>query len=53
MVGPTGDVTATCPSQAARLELEQPVLTPGELQAVKAMDYRGWRTKVRAGANRV
>ena len=46
MVGPEGDITETHERQAHRLELEQPILLPEELQALKSMDFQGWRTKV-------
>jgi glutamate synthase (NADH) len=43
MVGPEGDVTAPGVEAAAhRLELRQPILTRQELEAVVAMDYKGW-----------
>ena len=30
----------------ARLELEQPILRPPELEALKRLDFRGWRSAV-------
>jgi len=45
-VGPSGDVTETTESHAHRLDLAQPVLKLEEMEAIKAMDYRGWRTQV-------
>ena len=43
MVGPEGDVTAAgVEASAHRLELRQPILTRAELEAVAAMDYKGW-----------
>ncbi|KAF5841354.1 hypothetical protein DUNSADRAFT_13222 [Dunaliella salina] len=45
-VGPSGDVTETTESHAHRLDLAQPVLKLEEMEAIKAMDYRGWKTQV-------
>ena len=43
MVGPEGDVTAAgVEASAHRLELRQPILTRAELEAVVAMDFKGW-----------
>ncbi|CAL5227781.1 g10803 [Coccomyxa viridis] len=47
MIGPEGDVTSKVQaSQAKRLELIQPILRPAQLEALKAMEFRGWSTKV-------
>ncbi|CAI5466439.1 unnamed protein product [Closterium sp. Yama58-4] len=46
MVGPEGDLTETTEEQAHRLSLKGPLLTPEETEAMKKMDYRGWRTAV-------
>ncbi len=47
-VGPEGDVTKLDPRNAHRLDLPQPVLKLEEMEAIKAMDHQGWKTKVRA-----
>ncbi|KFM26658.1 Glutamate synthase [NADH], amyloplastic [Auxenochlorella protothecoides] len=46
MIGPEGDLTETGQSQAHRLELEQPLLRPSEMQAMKHMTYSGWETRL-------
>jgi glutamate synthase (NADH) len=47
MIGPEGDVTLAPPSQqqAKRLELQHPILKPEDMEAIKAMNYRGWTCK--------
>jgi glutamate synthase (NADPH/NADH) len=46
MVGPEGDLTTTSQRHAHRLELEQPLLRPAELEAIKKMSYKDWETRV-------
>eukprot|EP00245_Coleochaete_scutata_P001682 TRINITY_DN12105_c0_g1_i1.p1 TRINITY_DN12105_c0_g1~~TRINITY_DN12105_c0_g1_i1.p1 ORF type:complete len:2269 (+),score=508.94 TRINITY_DN12105_c0_g1_i1:124-6930(+) len=46
MIGPEGDLTATTEEQCQRLSLPGPLLTVRETEAIKSMDYRGWRSKV-------
>ncbi|XP_010537100.1 PREDICTED: glutamate synthase 1 [NADH], chloroplastic isoform X2 [Tarenaya hassleriana] len=46
MIGPEGDLTETTEEQCHRLSLKGPLLSIEEMEAVKKMDYRGWRTKV-------
>ncbi|KAL3701002.1 hypothetical protein R1sor_019024 [Riccia sorocarpa] len=46
MVGPEGDLTETIEEQCHRLSLKSPLLTLEEMESVKNMDYRGWRSKV-------
>ncbi|KAI7845826.1 hypothetical protein COHA_000736 [Chlorella ohadii] len=47
MVGPQEDITAAVtPKHASRLELHSPILKPEEMEAIKAMSFRGWETKV-------
>ncbi|GBG74300.1 hypothetical protein CBR_g18711 [Chara braunii] len=46
MIGPEGDQTETTEQQCHRLSLKGPLLTLEEMEALKKMDYRGWRTKV-------
>ena len=35
--------------QASRLDLHSPILKPEEMEAIKAMSFRGWETKVGGG----
>lgn len=46
MVGPEGDLTETCDSQCQRLSLKGPLISIEEMEAIKKMNYRGWRSKV-------
>ncbi|CAL1409687.1 unnamed protein product [Linum trigynum] len=46
MIGPEGDLTETTEEQCHRLSLKGPLLTIDEVEAVKKMNYRGWRSKV-------
>ncbi|KAL8095758.1 glutamate synthase 1 [NADH], chloroplastic isoform X1 [Apium graveolens] len=46
MVGPEGDLTETTEEQCHRLSLKGPLLSIDEMQAMKKMNYRGWRSKV-------
>ncbi|MCO5549339.1 hypothetical protein L7F22_002808 [Adiantum nelumboides] len=46
MIGPEGDLTETTESQCQRLSLKGPLLSIEEMEAIKKMDYRGWRSKV-------
>ncbi|CAN1264108.1 Glutamate synthase 1 [NADH], chloroplastic [Linum perenne] len=46
MIGPEGDLTETTEEQCHRLSLKGPLLTIDEMQALKKMNYRGWRSKV-------
>jgi glutamate synthase (NADPH/NADH) len=45
-VGPEGDITASLPSHAKRLELEQPVLTIQECEALKHVGVNNWASQV-------
>lgn len=45
-VGPEGDLTTCKPSQAKRLRLEQPVLTPEQLQVIEQANRPGWKCVV-------
>ena len=45
MVGPEGDVSQTVQEQARRLDLPHPLLKPEEMEAIKAMSFRGWVSK--------
>ncbi|CAI9092539.1 OLC1v1027805C1 [Oldenlandia corymbosa var. corymbosa] len=46
MIGPEGDLTETTEEQCHRLSLKGPLLSIEEMEAIKKMDYRGWRSKV-------
>ncbi|KAK3006683.1 hypothetical protein RJ639_016951, partial [Escallonia herrerae] len=46
MIGPEGDLTETTEEQCHRLSLKGPLLSIEEMEAVKKMHYRGWRSKV-------
>ncbi|XP_058095946.1 glutamate synthase 1 [NADH], chloroplastic-like [Magnolia sinica] len=46
MIGPEGDLTETTEEQCHRLSLKGPLLTIEEMEAMKKMNYRGWRSKV-------
>lgn len=46
MIGPEGDLTETTEEQCHRLSLKGPLLSIDEMEAIKRMNYRGWRSKV-------
>lgn len=46
MIGPEGDLTETTEEQCHRLSLKGPLLLIEEMEAIKKMNYRGWRSKV-------
>nr|GMC64767.1 glutamate synthase 1 [NADH], chloroplastic isoform X1 [Ipomoea batatas] len=46
MIGPEGDLTETTEEQCHRLSLKGPLLTIEEMEAIKKMNYRGWKSKV-------
>ncbi|XP_078431625.1 NADH-dependent glutamate synthase 1 isoform X2 [Wolffia australiana] len=46
MIGPEGDLTETTEEQCNRLALKGPLLSIGEMEAIKKMDFKGWRSKV-------
>lgn len=46
MIGPEGDLTETTEEQCHRLSLKGPLLSIDEMEAIKKMNYRGWRCKV-------
>ncbi|XP_038987133.1 glutamate synthase 1 [NADH], chloroplastic-like [Phoenix dactylifera] len=46
MIGPEGDLTDTTEEQCRRLTLKGPLLSIDEMEAMKKMNYRGWRSKV-------
>ncbi len=44
-IGPEGNLLETTEAQCHRLLVPHPILTNEELAALKAMDYRGWRSR--------
>ena len=46
MVGPEGDLVTTSETDAHRLRLKSPLLTVEQMEALKAMDHRGWTSRV-------
>lgn len=46
MIGPEGDLTETSEKQCHRLSLKGPILSINQTEALKKMNYRGWRSKV-------
>ncbi|TVT97435.1 hypothetical protein EJB05_57316, partial [Eragrostis curvula] len=46
MIGPEGDLSETTEQQCHRLELKGPLLDINEMEAIKNMNFRGWRSKV-------
>ncbi|XP_050387175.1 glutamate synthase 1 [NADH], chloroplastic isoform X1 [Argentina anserina] len=46
MIGPEGDLTETTEEQCHRLSLKGPLVGIEEMEAIKKMNYRGWRCKV-------
>ena len=46
MIGPEGDLTETTEEQCHRLALKGPLISIGEMEAIKRMNYGGWRSKV-------
>ncbi|MQL72876.1 hypothetical protein Taro_005221 [Colocasia esculenta] len=46
MIGPEGDLTETTEEQCHRLALIGPLLSIDEMEAIKKMNHKGWRSKV-------
>ncbi|XP_031274849.1 glutamate synthase 1 [NADH], chloroplastic isoform X2 [Pistacia vera] len=46
MIGPEGDLTETTEEQCHRLSLKGSLLSIEEMEAIRKMNYRGWRSKV-------
>nr|KYP72156.1 Glutamate synthase [NADH], amyloplastic [Cajanus cajan] len=46
IVGPEGDLTEITEEQCHRLSLKGPLLSTDEMEAIKKMNFRGWRSKV-------
>jgi len=45
-IGPEGDITHEEETHAHRLDLKHPILRIQEMEDIKAMNYKGWKTKV-------
>ncbi|XP_061953656.1 glutamate synthase 1 [NADH], chloroplastic isoform X1 [Populus nigra] len=46
MIGPEGDLTETTEEQCHRLSLKGPLLSIEQMEAMKKLNFRGWRSKV-------
>lgn len=46
MIGPEGDLSEMTEGQCNRLALKGPLLSTDEMESIKKMDYRGWKSKV-------
>jgi glutamate synthase (NADH) len=46
MIGPEGDLSETTEHRCHRLKLQGPLLHIDEMEAIKNMNFRGWRSKV-------
>jgi glutamate synthase (NADPH/NADH) large chain len=44
-VGPEGNLLTSTREHANRLRMRHPILTNGELEAIKTMDHRGWKSQ--------
>jgi glutamate synthase (NADPH/NADH) large chain len=44
-IGPEGNLLESTPEHAHRLRLRHPILTNGELEAIKSIDHRGWKAR--------
>jgi glutamate synthase (NADPH/NADH) large chain len=44
-IGPEGNLLDSTPEHAHRLRMRHPILTNGEIDAIKTMDYRGWKSR--------
>ena len=44
-IGPEGNLLTSTPEHANRLRMRHPILTNGELEAIRDMDLRGWKTR--------
>ena len=44
-VGPEGNLLGAAEEHAHRLRIPHPVLSNGELESLKAIDFRGWRSR--------
>lgn len=46
MIGPEGDLTEVVETQCHRLSLKSPLLRLEEMEAIKKMNYKGWKSYV-------
>jgi glutamate synthase (NADPH/NADH) len=46
MIGPEGDLLEITEKQCNRLALKGPLVSVDEMESIKKMNYRGWRSKV-------
>jgi len=44
-IGPEGDITESSEKHAHRVDLETPILKLEEMEDIKNMSYKGWKTK--------
>ncbi|HEY5666206.1 MAG TPA: glutamate synthase large subunit [Gammaproteobacteria bacterium] len=44
-IGPEGNLLDSTPEHAHRLRMRHPILTNGEIDAIKSMDHRGWKSR--------
>jgi glutamate synthase (NADPH/NADH) large chain len=44
-VGPEGNLLESTPAHANRLRMRHPILTNGELDAIRTMNHQGWKSK--------
>ena len=44
-IGPEGNLLDSTPEHAHRLRMRHPILTNGELDAIRTMDHRGWQSR--------
>ena len=44
-IGPEGNLLESTPEHAARLRMRHPILTNGELKAIRDVDHRSWKAR--------
>ena len=44
-IGPEGNLLDATPEHAHRLRMRHPILTNGEMDAIRTMDHRGWKSR--------
>ncbi len=45
LIGPEGNLLSSVPENAHRLRLKSPIISNAELEAIKTLNTRGWKTK--------
>ena len=45
LIGPEGNLLSSVPENAHRLRLKSPIISNAELEAIKSLKTRGWKTK--------